>query len=158
MIRELKATRDRPRMAVIGSRQQMCVHKEVRLLSVAQNTAGGGSPPSSHPPPTSPRGTRFINPPSPSLVDAVSGARLTTKTNVCTLYIRHTRVYMPRTRLSVSYYVVERMNERHVETRERPWDAACKAKTDSRSCGHHNEVEHFSRAEPDFGKQEPAGT
>ena len=33
VIRELKATRYRPRMAVLGSRQQMCVHKEVRLLT-----------------------------------------------------------------------------------------------------------------------------
>lgn len=71
VIRELKATRYRPRMAVIGSRQQMCVHKEVSVLSgVAQNTA-------------------------------------------------------------------------------------CKAKTDARSCAHHNEVDHFRRAEPDFGRDEP---
>ena len=40
VIKELKATRYRPRMAVIGSRTQMCVHKEVRRLSgVAQQTA-----------------------------------------------------------------------------------------------------------------------
>jgi Rad3-related DNA helicase len=30
VIRELKSTKYRPRMAVIGSRQQMCVHKDVR--------------------------------------------------------------------------------------------------------------------------------
>ena len=40
VIRELRATRYRPRMAVIGSRQQMCVHKDVSTLTgVAQNTA-----------------------------------------------------------------------------------------------------------------------
>ena len=40
VIKELKTTRYRPRMAVIGSRTQMCVHKEVRRLTgVAQQTA-----------------------------------------------------------------------------------------------------------------------
>ena len=40
VIRELRATRYRPRMAVIGSRQQMCVHKDVSTLTgMAQNTA-----------------------------------------------------------------------------------------------------------------------
>ena len=40
VIRELRATRYRPRMAIIGSRQQMCVHKDVSTLTgVAQNTA-----------------------------------------------------------------------------------------------------------------------
>ena len=33
VIKELKASRYRPRMAVIGSRQQMCVHKEVKHLT-----------------------------------------------------------------------------------------------------------------------------
>ena len=32
VIRELKSTRYRPRMAVVGSREQMCVHKETRAL------------------------------------------------------------------------------------------------------------------------------
>ena len=32
-------------------------------------------------------------------------------------------------------------------------NTACKAKTDARSCGHHNEVDPFLRAEPDFGSQ-----
>lgn len=40
VIKELKATKYRPRMAVLGSRTQMCVHKEVRRLTgVAQQTA-----------------------------------------------------------------------------------------------------------------------
>ena len=71
VIRELRATRYRPRMAIMGSRQQMCVHKDVRALAgAAQN-------------------------------------------------------------------------------------AACKARTQSRSCAHHNELEHFRRREPDFGKNDP---
>jgi regulator of telomere elongation helicase 1 len=36
VIKELKTTRYRPRMAVIGSRQQMCVHKEVKHLRGAR--------------------------------------------------------------------------------------------------------------------------
>ena len=40
VIRELRATRYRPRMAIMGSRQQMCVHKDVRALAgAAQNAA-----------------------------------------------------------------------------------------------------------------------
>ena len=68
VIRELKSTKYRPRMAVIGSRQQMCVHKDVRTLTgAAQN-------------------------------------------------------------------------------------AACRARTASRSCAHHNELESFQMREPDFGR------
>ena len=71
VIRELRATRYRPRMAIMGSRQQMCVHKDVRALAgAAQN-------------------------------------------------------------------------------------AACKARTQSRSCAHHNELEHFRRREPNFGHDDP---
>ena len=71
VIRELRATRYRPRMAIMGSRQQMCVHKDVRALAgAAQN-------------------------------------------------------------------------------------AACKARTQSRSCAHHNELEHFRRREPNFGRDDP---
>ncbi|ACO67649.1 predicted protein, partial [Micromonas commoda] len=71
VIRELRATRYRPRMAIMGSRQQMCVHKDVRVLAgAAQN-------------------------------------------------------------------------------------AACKARTQSRSCAHHNELEHFRRREPNFGRDDP---
>jgi Rad3-related DNA helicase len=44
VIRELKSTKYRPRMAVIGSRQQMCVHKDVRTLTgAAQNAACRGT-------------------------------------------------------------------------------------------------------------------
>ena len=71
VIRELRATRYRPRMAIMGSRQQMCVHKYVRALAgAAQN-------------------------------------------------------------------------------------AACKARTQSRSCAHHNELEHFRRRQPDYGRDDP---
>ena len=71
VIRELRATRYRPRMAIMGSRQQMCVHKDVRALAgAAQN-------------------------------------------------------------------------------------AACKARTQSRSCAHHNELEHFRRRQPDYGRDDP---
>ncbi|KAJ3671099.1 hypothetical protein LUZ60_008525 [Juncus effusus] len=40
VIRELKASKYRPRMAVLGSREQMCIHEEVKLLrGRAQNNA-----------------------------------------------------------------------------------------------------------------------
>ncbi len=71
VIRELRATRYRPRMAIMGSRQQMCVHKDVRALAgAAQN-------------------------------------------------------------------------------------AACKSRTQSRSCAHHNELEHFRRRQPNYGRDDP---